>query len=146
MIRPINKSDFLSIKSLVKELYDSLDEKAGMEAQLGKDKFEEILKETNTDFLVGVVNGKVVGYLTLNFDKAFLDKGTSAVIHELVISKTYRGKGVGKKLVKAAIDKCKQRGCSEIGVGTEITNARARKFYEGCGFKEIGVIFEKILS
>lgn len=145
IIRLAKKSDYQTIKGLVKELYETLDVKDGMDDELTQHKYEDILDEDKINVLVAEVNGVVVGYLTLNFNKALLDLGATAIIDELIVSEPYRGKGIGKKLIDTAVKKCKYMGCSEIGVGTEFGNSYARKFYKACGFEELGVIFEKIL-
>ena len=145
IIRLAKKSDYEPLKGLVKELYETLDVKDGMDDELTQHKFEDILDENKIDVLVADVNDVVVGYLTLNFNKALLDLGSTAIIDELIVSKAYRGKGIGKKLIDTAVKKSKYLGCSEIGVGTEFGNSYAREFYKACGFEEVGVIFEKVL-
>lgn len=64
------------------------------------------------------------------------------MVDELVVTKEYRGKGVGRQLMLAAIDKCKRIGCCEIEVSTERTNVTATKFYRKCGFEERGTLLE----
>ncbi len=146
IIRRAVKSDYPAVKKLVKELYDTLEVKDGMDEELSKEKFNDILTEQKIMILVAEVNDKVIGYLTLNFNKSLLDSGASAIIDELMVTKEERGAGVGTLLVHHAIEISEHNGCSEIGVGTEYTNNRAREFYKNCGFKEIGVIFEKVLK
>jgi ribosomal protein S18 acetylase RimI-like enzyme len=145
-IRMVQRSDQPFIKGLVKELYETLDVKDGMDEVLTDAKFHEILVDATTEVLVAELDGIVVGYLTLNLTKTFLDAGMSTIIGELVVSSNYRRQGIGKKMVIAAIARCKKLGCSEIGVGTETKNAKARAFYESCGFSERGIIFDLELS
>jgi GNAT superfamily N-acetyltransferase len=64
------------------------------------------------------------------------------LIDELVVAKTYRGRGIGKVLIEAATDKCRELGCCEVEVSTEMTNDKARAFYKSCGFKEDSVLLE----
>jgi GNAT superfamily N-acetyltransferase len=64
------------------------------------------------------------------------------MIDELVVTKEYQGKGIGKQLVLATIEKCKQLGCCEVEVSTEKTNVKARKFYRNCGFDKREILFE----
>jgi ribosomal protein S18 acetylase RimI-like enzyme len=67
------------------------------------------------------------------------------LIDELVVASSFRDKGVGRELLDAAVEKCKQLGCSEVEVSTEFTNTKAKEFYKRCGFEERGVILEKDL-
>ncbi|MDH4368153.1 MAG: GNAT family N-acetyltransferase, partial [Dehalococcoidia bacterium] len=71
-----------------------------------------------------------------------LHQSPSAMIDELVVTKEHQGKGIGKQLVLATIQKCKQLGCCEVEVSTEKTNVRARKFYKNCGFNKTEILFE----
>lgn len=146
IIRNAKDTDYEMIKRLVKELYNTLDIKIGLNEKLTIKKYNELLEEPKTDILVADLNGIVIGYLTINYNKSLLDIDMTAIIDELVVTEDHRSKGVGTKLVTIAVKKCKYNGCSEIGVGTEFTNKKARTFYERCGFKEIGVIFEKALG
>jgi ribosomal protein S18 acetylase RimI-like enzyme len=141
-IRKAVKIDYQTIKKLMKELYESLLDKTGMDEHLTAEKFEEILAEQNIDILVAESNSEVIGYLTLRLQKSLIDTGPTAAIDEIIISKIYRQKGIGGLLVKSAIDLAIQQNCSEIGVGTEESNTIARKFYEKYGFKKRGVIFD----
>jgi len=145
IIRTATKSDYQIIKKLVKELYDTLDEKIGMVEHLPLKKFEDILNEPKIEILVADADNKVVGYLTINYNKSLLDVGATAIIDELIVTKAYQKRGIGKQLVNSAIKYATRHGCSEIGVGTESNNTLAKGFYKACGFKEIGVIFEKHL-
>jgi GNAT superfamily N-acetyltransferase len=64
------------------------------------------------------------------------------MIDELVVTKEYQGKGIGKQLVLTSIEKCKRLGCCEVEVSTEKTNVKARKFYKKCGFDKTEILFE----
>ena len=134
------------IKGLVKELFDTLEIKDGMDEYLAQEKFEDMLSEPKVMVIVAEVNDKVIGYLTLNFNRSLLDAGDTAIIGELVVTEKERGKGLGRLLVDYAIEISKHSGCSEVGVGTEFGNMKAQKFYDKCGFKALGLIFEKVLG
>jgi GNAT superfamily N-acetyltransferase len=145
IIRRANKTDYNEVKKLVKQLYEDLEVTDGMEKELDQDKFNTFLKDPEILIYIADLDGKAIGYLTMNFNRALLDIGTTAIIDELVVDQDHRGGGVGTKLVAHAVTVAKELGCSEIGVGTESENKSARKFYKKCGFDEIGVIFEKHL-
>lgn len=144
-IREAIESDYKDVRELVKQLYDDLEVKDGMEKELKFDKFKNFIKDSDIIILVVETDGKIVAYLSLNFNKALLDIGTTAIIDELVVDQNHRRQGIGKRLINKAISKAKELNCSEIGVGTEFENKDAREFYNRCGFEEIGVIFEKHL-
>ena len=57
----------------------------------------------------------------------------------MFVGKHYRGKefGVGQKLLNILIDWARQKGFTEIFLGTTEKFVRAQRFYEKNGFKEI---------
>jgi len=83
-----------------------------------------------------------VGFINFTVRQTILHQNPSGLIDELVVAEEYRGKGAGKQLVQAAIEKCRRLGCCEVEVSTEKANLNAREFYKQCGFEEIGMLFE----
>jgi GNAT superfamily N-acetyltransferase len=69
----------------------------------------------------------------------------SALIDEVVVDERMRGRGVGRKLIEAAVSEARRMGCCEIEVSTERSNGAARRFYAECGFDEESVLLEKDL-
>jgi GNAT superfamily N-acetyltransferase len=86
--------------------------------------------------LVAVVEGRVVGYISVVFYKSLYHKGGTALIEVLVVSRDWRGSGVGSALVQKAKEEAIARGMDELEVGTERDNQIARRFYRKCGFDE----------
>jgi len=91
---------------------------------------------------VAEIEGIIVGFVNFTTRKTILHRGLSGLIDELIIAKSYRGKGIGRQLLSSAIEKSRQLGCCEVEVSTEKTNIKAREFYRQCSFTERGVLFE----
>lgn len=70
------------------------------------------------------------------FYKTVFHRGGTALINELIVTRKHRGRGIGTKLVEAAVREAKARGMDEIEVGTEKGNGRAIGFYQANGFDE----------
>jgi GNAT superfamily N-acetyltransferase len=104
--------------------------------------WERLLKDTRSHFLVAAMKGTPVGFINFTIRQTLLHRSPSGLIDELVVAKEYRGKGIGKQLVLATIEKCKELGCCEVEVSTEKTNAKARRFYKKCGFNKSEILFE----
>ncbi|AOT72473.1 GNAT family N-acetyltransferase [Geosporobacter ferrireducens] len=86
--------------------------------------------------LVAEIDEKIVGFISIIFYKTLFHKGGTALINELIIRSSYRGKGIGKLLIESAKEEAIKRGMDELEVGTEITNKEAQCFYKKCGFNE----------
>jgi ribosomal protein S18 acetylase RimI-like enzyme len=142
LIRNAKESDLPAIGKLLEDLTNAMDNTEGIDIGIAIKTCEHLLKDASSHFLVAAREGTPVGFIYFTIRQTILHRGPSALIDELVVAEEYRGKGVGKQLVLAAIEKCRQLGCCEVEMSTEKTNLKARKFYKECGFEERGMLFE----
>lgn len=59
-------------------------------------------------------------------------------IGTLVVDPNCRNRGVGEKIVRFAIEYCKNAGAKTIRMDTHFKNIPARKLYVKCGFQSLG--------
>ena len=87
--------------------------------------------------LVAEDNGVLVGYAALvpTLQLQFGARGME--LHHLHVDEAVRGRGVGRALIAAAIERARGVGCGFLTVGTHAGNERARLFYEHCGFEAV---------
>ncbi|MCE7794458.1 GNAT family N-acetyltransferase [Salipaludibacillus sp. CUR1] len=62
-------------------------------------------------------------------------KYDSAEIKNIAVSPKYQGKGIGKKLVKHAIEEARKRGFTTIEIGTGNSSIGQLALYQKCGFR-----------
>lgn len=144
-LRKATECDLPAIEKLMMELIESMDSKEDIDTNMVFENCRKLLSEANSYLLVGEMNGAVIGFINFTIHRTLLHSGPSGLIDEVVVTGSYRKRGVGKQLIHAAIEKCKELGCREVEVSTELTNTNARQFYKKCGFEERGVILEKDL-
>jgi len=142
LIREAKGSDLLTIGKLTLELIEAMGNTEGIDIKLIAENCRNLLSEVNSHILVAEIEGVVAGFVNFTTRKTILHRGLSGLIDELIVAKSYRGKGIGKQLLSSAIEKSRQLGCCEVEVSTEKTNIKAREFYRQCGFTERGVLFE----
>ncbi|MBA7497760.1 hypothetical protein ES704_00492 [subsurface metagenome] len=142
IIREARESDLLTIGKLTLELIEAMGNTEGIDIKLIAENCRNLLNEVNSHILVAEIEGVVVGFVSFTTRKTILHRGLSGLIDELIIAKSYRGKGIGKQLLSSAIEKSRQLGCCEVEVSTEKTNIKARGFYRQYGFTERGMFFE----
>ena len=142
IIREARESDLLTIGKLTLELIEAMGNTEGIDIKLIAENCRNLLNEVNSHILVAEIEGVVVGFVNFTTRKTILHRGLSGLIDELIIAKSYRGKGIGKQLLSSAIEKSRQLGCCEVEVSTEKTNIKARGFYRQYGFTERGMFFE----
>ena len=83
---------------------------------------------------VAEVNGEVVGSICAIID-ARLAEGVYAEIVSLIVTKQYRGKGIGKQLVNQA-ESWSKKYVNKIRVRANVTRSDSHNFYESLGFNE----------
>jgi GNAT superfamily N-acetyltransferase len=142
LIRKAKKSDLPVIRKLLEELTNAMADTECIDIRIALRTWEHLLKDARSHFLVAATKGTPVGFIHFTVRQTVLHRSPSALIDELVVTKEYQGKGIGKQLVLATIEKCKQLGCCEVEVSTEKTNVKARKFYKKCGFNKREILFE----
>jgi ribosomal protein S18 acetylase RimI-like enzyme len=142
LVRGARKSDLPAIRKLLQELVNAMDDTECVDLRIVLRTLEHLLKDDRSHFLVAATQGALVGFIHFTVRQTVLHQSPSAMIDELVVTKEYQGKGIGKQLVLATIQHCRQLGCCEVEVSTEKTNIRARKFYKNCGFNKTEILFE----
>ncbi|MGQ9506478.1 MAG: GNAT family N-acetyltransferase [Candidatus Bathycorpusculaceae bacterium] len=97
--------------------------------------FDKHLVKVGPDkLLVAVHNSKVVGLVGLIVEE------NEAEIEPLIISKTYRGKGIGKQLLKAVISEAQKIGVRFLCIKPVARNIKTIKFLYEQGFNTLGEI------
>ena len=74
--------------------------------------------------------------------------GRNCIIHELIISKNYRGKGAGKRLMKEFENQAKKKGCKSVQSFVLIGNKKVLNFYKKLkySYDEEGFVIRKKLK
>jgi GNAT superfamily N-acetyltransferase len=84
---------------------------------------------------------KAIGFVALSHRPNLRSAGRVATIDELIVAKAHRKQGVGKELLKRAVDRAKVLGVKRLEIqslgGTE---DQALAFFSKCGFNEAGVM------
>ena len=78
--------------------------------------YPELLKGEKGLMLVIEADGAIVGLVTLAFSFVLRFGGKYALIEDFIIHSDYRGKGLARPLLSAAIAEAGQRGCPEVQV------------------------------
>jgi GNAT superfamily N-acetyltransferase len=66
--------------------------------------------------LIAMEDGQAVGMITLSYPLAIRCGGVYTCIEEFVVGEKGRGKGIGGKLLGAALEEAKKKGCFELQV------------------------------
>lgn len=99
----------------------------------GEIKYFQSFTEKNF-MLIAVVDDKIVGSCSLSTNEGRIRLKHIGVLG-ITILKDYWGLGIGKYIMKAAIEKGKDGGLTRIELTTRVDNDRAISLYEKLGFK-----------
>jgi ribosomal protein S18 acetylase RimI-like enzyme len=88
-------------------------------------------------YLVGEVNGDVVGSLLITYEWSDWRNCNTWYIQSLFVETNHRGQGVFKNLYRQVIDLAKTKNVMFVRLYVEVDNQRAQKVYESLGMKRM---------
>ena len=77
---------------------------------------------------------KILGMVSLLFTISTAEGGKAAWLEDLVVRPDQRDRGLGTRLLRAAVDWARKEGLARITLLTDADNARARRLYQRQGF------------
>ena len=106
--------------------------------ELSAEKLTAELNNPNSEFYFAELDGKIIGYLKLNFGQAQTELQDQAAveIERIYVLKEFHGKHVGQLLYQKAIEVARQKNADYIWLGVWEENPRAINFYKKNGFAE----------
>ncbi|MHC1600348.1 MAG: ribosomal protein S18-alanine N-acetyltransferase [Candidatus Methanospirareceae archaeon] len=97
--------------------------------------YQELYEEWPEGFLVAEYDGEVIGFVVL----VLTPEGDGRVF-ALAVDSRYRGRGVGRTLLKAAFNILRKRKIGFARLEVRVGNYIAQRLYRSMGFMEIGYI------
>jgi len=128
-IRKAALSDSLSITNLCIQLGYEVTEDIIIQ------RLQKITYDDNTVIYVAIQNSVIIGWIQISIRSA-IESGELPEITGLVVDESFRGNGVGKKLVAKAEEWAKSLGYKSIKVRTNILRTETHLFYKKIGFEE----------
>ncbi|KAA9006296.1 GNAT family N-acetyltransferase [Paenibacillus spiritus] len=138
-IRKCRSCDLEAVTSLVKS--------CGYPTTLGvmKERMEASEKDDHHGTLVALLDGRTAGMVSLTRVGSYYMQRDMAEITAIVVSEEHRGEGLGRRLMAAAEEWARARGCAQIFLrsGNRVEKAPAHAFYRHLGFEQNGYRFSK---
>ena len=106
--------------------------------ELSTEKLTAELSDCNAEFYFATLEGKVIGYLKLNFGESQteLQDHNALEIERIYVLKDFHGKKAGQILYDQAIQIAKNKKADFVWLGVWEENTRAINFYKKNGFVE----------
>ena len=147
-IRPCATNDLDDLQAIAHETFDetfrSMNSHATMEQYLqeafNQKKLLAELKNKNSQFFFLYVDNDLAGYLKINDASAQTDINDpdSIEMERIYIRKSYKGKGLGEKLLNHALQLAKDMNKNYVWLGVWEKNTAAISFYSKMGFHRAG--------
>ena len=115
-IRDATFDDKAAVFDLLRQLMGTTNENSPINQSSGEETFRKVIEGDQGDLLLAEEDGTILGLVTLAYPLAIRCGGTYSSIEEFIVNEKARGKGVGGKLLEAAIDLTRSRGCNEMVV------------------------------
>ena len=105
-------------------------------------KFRRFRSYPNYRLFVACEGRKVVGTFTLLIIDNLAHRGApSGVVEDVVVSVDCQHQGIGKKMMRFALDECRRAGCYKMALSSNLKREAAHRFYESLGFEKHGFSF-----
>jgi GNAT superfamily N-acetyltransferase len=108
--------------------------------------FERYLERSDVAVLVAEEDGRVVGFLDMEYRARLNFTAPQAWIPDLVVHDDSRSGGVGHALMVRAEELARKRGCWGMSLESATWRERAHAFYVREGWKDTGRSFTKVLA
>jgi GNAT superfamily N-acetyltransferase len=102
---------------------------------------EEKILSSNYYKFEYIIEGKIIGRAFLFLIYNDLHSKPYGLLEDVFVEEEYRGKGIGKELVKKVIEKAKEFGCYKLIATSRFGRENVHQLYENLGFKKWGYEF-----
>ena len=137
-IRPLGRDDLSAALGLARELYGLPD----ADPEPHRPAFDALVNDVDATPFLAVADGAPVGLIVLRFRRRLNHATFEGWISDLVVVERWRGRGIGRALVGAAIAEWRLRGSHRIQLEVGGDRTAARSLYADLGFVEQGRYFE----
>jgi GNAT superfamily N-acetyltransferase len=138
-IRAASEADLPSILALYVEVED---DGRILSVEKARSIFARMQSYPDYKVYVAAFGGSIVGTFALLIMDNLAHMGApSGVVEDVVVQKDWQGKGVGKQMMRFAMDRCRERGCYKLALSSNLKREAAHRFYDAIGFQRHGYSF-----
>jgi GNAT superfamily N-acetyltransferase len=137
-IRPLGRGDFADALALARELYALPDG----DREPHRPSYDAFVNDPDAAPFLAIADGEPAGFIGFRFRRRLNHATFEGWISDLVVRERFRGRGIGRALLAAAIAEWRLRGSHRIELEVSYERMAARALYEAAGFVDQGKYFE----
>jgi GNAT superfamily N-acetyltransferase len=104
--------------------------------------FERMAAYPDYTLHVAVLDGVIVGtFALLIMDNLGHLGASSGVVEDVAVDPALQGRGIGKAMMRRALDLCREKGCYKVALSSNLKREAAHAFYDSLGFERHGYSF-----
>ncbi len=129
-------------------LYAGMDGQEVMDEGLIADLFDRIQAIPNYRIYLAELEEKGVGTFSLLLFPTMMHRGVhrSALLDAVTVLPELRSHGIGKWMIKQALNLCQDAGCYKLMLSSNLKREQAHAFYASLGFQQHGWSFSLSLA
>ena len=131
-IKPARRADIDVVRVLVAAFRDHLRASAPTDADL-EAQLPGVLADPSIEFACAWLQGHAVGYTQTRIFRSLWAAGFEALLEDLFVLPSARGRGIGRSLLRDAVQHARERGARVLGLCTNERNEPAQNLYRSEG-------------
>jgi GNAT superfamily N-acetyltransferase len=144
-IRPAQRPDLDQILALYAELATPGDKPSDLAA--AENLFARIQQYPNYTIYVALAGDVIIGaFSLLIMDNLAHGGAPSGIVEDVVVHPDWRGRGVGRQMMRFAMEQCRQANCYKLSLSSNLQRTAAHQFYEALGFQRHGYSYMVVFN
>ena len=127
-IRPATTDDISSMTGLLGELF-TIETDFTPDIRRQRQGLADLISDPTANILVATINDEIIGMCTLQTLVSTAEGGLVGIVEDLVVSESYRRKGIGEKLIESIEQIARHKGMRRLQLLTNMENQAALNFY-----------------
>lgn len=139
-IRPAMEQDLDALLALYRLL--DVPPEPVLSPEAARHRLRQLLSNPLQRLYVAEREGRVRGTFALTFVQGISHGGRdSCVVEDVVVDAGAQRSGLGRQMMRFAMDQCALRGCYKLTLSSHVNRDAAHRFYESLGFRRHGYSF-----
>ena len=136
-IRPAGLADLPQLLALYQLL--DIEPRPATPIEPARERFLELAADPRHWIYVAESGQRIVGTFALIFVGGIAHGARdSCIVEDVVVAAAMQGSGIGKQMMRFAMQRCASRGCYKLVLSSHVNRSHAHRFYESLGFRKHG--------